>query len=54
MVCILLENSTARSGIPELPGITRNYLELGGTGSSWGVFPVGKYPFPKYGIKWDL
>ncbi len=31
---LILEHSNVCAGIPELPGITRNYLELGGTGSS--------------------
>ncbi len=29
-----LEHSNLCTGIPELPGIIRNYPELGGTGSS--------------------
>ena len=32
----LLEHSNVCAGIPELPGTTRNYPELGGTGSSQG------------------
>ncbi len=31
---LLLEHSNVCARIPELPGITRNYPELGGTGSS--------------------
>ncbi len=30
----LIDHSSVCAGIPELPGTTRNYPELGGTGSS--------------------